>query len=84
VGDMCNRCSPPSARLACEQYRGPGTNRYPSSRRAHHGDADQPCLAGPPDRDCRRSRRWQEVINQLREVDQIFSTYRDDSIRFEL
>jgi thiamine biosynthesis lipoprotein len=23
---------------------------------------------------------WQEVINQLREVDQIFSTYRDDSI----
>jgi FAD:protein FMN transferase len=23
---------------------------------------------------------WQEVINQLREVDQIFSTYRDDSV----
>ena len=53
--------------------------RYPSSRHLS-GDADQLALRGRHTASAEGRKAWQEVINQLREVDQIFSTYRDDSI----
>ena len=50
-------------------------------RRARHGDADQPrrCAGGTPTTRAAR-RAWQAALAVLREVDRVFSTYRDDSV----